>query len=187
MRPGLDPWGGTIPRRRKWLPTPVFLPGESPWIEEPGRLQSMGSLRVRHNRVTKHTARALSVGERIIRTMLADPQLLLSCLYKHRDLGTILQSTCFQSYPIPQTQRQGRAGQDVTQGHTASKQARVAMEAKGTFIPLELGGRQGGEKGSTSTGTPGGERAKLERPAPRPQAASGLSPGWCGAGTRGKQ
>ena len=26
----------------------VFLPGESPWIEEHGRLQSMGSQRVRH-------------------------------------------------------------------------------------------------------------------------------------------
>ena len=23
-------------------PPPVFLPGESPWTEEPGRLQSMG-------------------------------------------------------------------------------------------------------------------------------------------------
>ena len=29
--------------RRAWQPTPVFLPGESPWTEEPGRLQSMGS------------------------------------------------------------------------------------------------------------------------------------------------
>ena len=27
-------------------PTPVFLPGESPWTEEPGRLQSMVSQRV---------------------------------------------------------------------------------------------------------------------------------------------
>ena len=26
---GFDPWGGKIPRRRKWQPTPVFLPGES--------------------------------------------------------------------------------------------------------------------------------------------------------------
>ena len=26
-----------------------------PWTEEPGRLQSMGSQRVRHNRATKHT------------------------------------------------------------------------------------------------------------------------------------
>ena len=29
--------------------TPVFLPGESPWTEESGGLQSMGSQRVRHN------------------------------------------------------------------------------------------------------------------------------------------
>ena len=29
--------------------TPVFLPGESPWTEGPGRLQSIGSHRVRHN------------------------------------------------------------------------------------------------------------------------------------------
>ena len=27
----------------KWQLTPVFLPGDSPWTEEPGRLQSMGS------------------------------------------------------------------------------------------------------------------------------------------------
>ena len=32
-----------------WQPIPVFLPGESPWIEEPGGLQSMGSQRVVHN------------------------------------------------------------------------------------------------------------------------------------------
>ena len=36
-------------------PLPVFLPGESPWSEEPGRLQSMGSQTVRHDGVTKHT------------------------------------------------------------------------------------------------------------------------------------
>ena len=35
--------------RRAWQPTPVFLPGESPWTEEPGRLQLMGSQRVGHN------------------------------------------------------------------------------------------------------------------------------------------
>ena len=27
--PGFDPWVGKIPWRRKWQPTPVFLPGES--------------------------------------------------------------------------------------------------------------------------------------------------------------
>ena len=28
-RPGFDSWVGKIPWRRKWQPTPVFLPGES--------------------------------------------------------------------------------------------------------------------------------------------------------------
>ena len=32
--------------RRQWQPTPVLLPGKIPWTEEPGRLQSMGSLGV---------------------------------------------------------------------------------------------------------------------------------------------
>ena len=44
-----DPWVGKIPWRRKWQPTAVFLPGESPWAEEPGGLQSMGSQRVGHD------------------------------------------------------------------------------------------------------------------------------------------
>ena len=35
--------------RRAWQSTPVFLPGESPWTEHPGVLQSMGSQRVEHN------------------------------------------------------------------------------------------------------------------------------------------
>ena len=29
MRPGFDPWVEKIPWKRKWQPTPVFLPGES--------------------------------------------------------------------------------------------------------------------------------------------------------------
>ena len=37
---------------RQWQPTPVLLPGKIPWAEEPGRLQSMGSLRVGHNWAT---------------------------------------------------------------------------------------------------------------------------------------
>ena len=37
-RPGLDPWVGNIPWRRAWRCSPVFLPGESQWTEEPGGL-----------------------------------------------------------------------------------------------------------------------------------------------------
>ena len=47
---GFDPWVRKSPWRRKWQPTPGFLPGESPWTEEPGGLQSMGSQRVGHDR-----------------------------------------------------------------------------------------------------------------------------------------
>jgi len=39
---GFDPWVGEIPWRRAWKPTPVSLPGESPWTKEPGGLQSTG-------------------------------------------------------------------------------------------------------------------------------------------------
>ena len=49
-----NPWFGKIPWRRAWQTTPVFLPGESPWMEEPGWLQSMGSQSVRHDWGTKH-------------------------------------------------------------------------------------------------------------------------------------
>jgi len=43
------PRDGKIPWRRKWHPIPVFLPRKIPWTEEPDRLQSMGSPRVRHS------------------------------------------------------------------------------------------------------------------------------------------
>ena len=45
-RPGFDPWVGKVLWKRAWQPVPVFLPGESPWTEEPDGLQSMGSQRV---------------------------------------------------------------------------------------------------------------------------------------------
>ena len=52
-RPRFDRWVGKIPWRKPWQHIPVFLPGEPPRTEEPGGLQSMGSLRVRHGRATK--------------------------------------------------------------------------------------------------------------------------------------
>ena len=36
-----NPWVRKIPQRRKWQPTPVFLPGEPHGKEKPGGLQSM--------------------------------------------------------------------------------------------------------------------------------------------------
>ena len=54
-RPGFDSWIGKIPWRRAWQPTPVLLPGESPWTEEPGGLQSIASQKVRYYWATKYT------------------------------------------------------------------------------------------------------------------------------------
>ena len=39
---GFHPCVGIILWRKPWQPSPVFLPGESAWTEEPGGLQSMG-------------------------------------------------------------------------------------------------------------------------------------------------
>ena len=48
----LDPWVRKITWRRKWQPTPVFLPGESHRQEEHGGLQAMGSQGVGHKWAT---------------------------------------------------------------------------------------------------------------------------------------
>ena len=40
-------WEGAL--EEGMVTTPVFLPGESPWKEEPGYLQSMGLQRVGHD------------------------------------------------------------------------------------------------------------------------------------------
>ena len=49
------PWVRKIPWRRKWQPTPVFLPEKIPWTEELGGLQSVRSQKVRFDWVTEHT------------------------------------------------------------------------------------------------------------------------------------
>ena len=46
---GSIPGLGRSPWRRAWQPTSVFLPGESPWTEEPGGLQAMGWQKVGHD------------------------------------------------------------------------------------------------------------------------------------------
>ena len=38
----LNSWGTEKVWRRKWQPTPVFLPGESPWTEEPAGYSPWG-------------------------------------------------------------------------------------------------------------------------------------------------
>ena len=52
-RSEFDPWED--PLEMEMQPTPVFLPGASPWTEKPGGLQCMGSQRDGHDWVSKHT------------------------------------------------------------------------------------------------------------------------------------
>ena len=54
-RPGFDPWIEKMLWRRARQPTSVFLPGASPWAEEPGGLQSVGSQGVGRHWATKHS------------------------------------------------------------------------------------------------------------------------------------
>ena len=56
-RTGFALWVRKILWRRAWQSILVFLPGESPWTEEPGRPQSQRpwDCRVRHKRATKHS------------------------------------------------------------------------------------------------------------------------------------
>ena len=51
-RDELDSWVRKIPWRREWQPT-QYSTLENPWTEEPGRLQFIGSQRVRHDWMTK--------------------------------------------------------------------------------------------------------------------------------------
>ena len=52
-RHGLDPWVKKIPWRRKWLPTPVCLPGKSHGQRSLVGYSPWGHKRIRHNLMTK--------------------------------------------------------------------------------------------------------------------------------------
>ena len=48
-------WEDPLEKGMAWQPIPVFLPGDSPWTKEPGRLQAIGSQRIRRDCATKYT------------------------------------------------------------------------------------------------------------------------------------
>ena len=78
-RCGFDPGSRRSPVRWAWQPTPVFLPGESPWTEEHGGLQSIASKRVCTTEVTEHEQAFLNFCEKCITTQChVTPSLLKS-------------------------------------------------------------------------------------------------------------
>ena len=64
-----NPWVGKIPWRRKWWPTPVFLPRKSYGQRSLAGLQSMGLQRVRHGWEIAHSYASMQSGlkERIVK------------------------------------------------------------------------------------------------------------------------
>ena len=46
---GFEPWVGKIPLEKEMATHSSILAWKIPWTEEPGRLQSMGSQRLRHD------------------------------------------------------------------------------------------------------------------------------------------
>ena len=48
-KPGINPWFRKIPWVREMATHSRILAWRIPWTEKPGRLQSMGSQRVRHD------------------------------------------------------------------------------------------------------------------------------------------
>ena len=56
-RPGLSPWVRKIPWRRKWQPTPVFLPGESLGWRSLAGCSPQGHTELDTTKVTQHAHR----------------------------------------------------------------------------------------------------------------------------------
>ena len=104
-RSGLDPWVGKIPWRRARQPTPVYLPGESPWTEKPGGLQPMGlqnwtwlsdEAHSTHFCITKFNVHFFPLSFLKISSVVPFFRMLLSVSFSIL-LGLILISTDYQS------------------------------------------------------------------------------------------
>ena len=60
-RCGFDPWVGKIPWKRKWQPTPVFLPGKSHGQSSLAGCRLWGCKGIRHNLATKQRQQLVSM------------------------------------------------------------------------------------------------------------------------------
>ena len=82
-----DPWVGKIPWRRKWQPTPVFLPGESHGQRSLVGYSPWGH-RVRHDWVTEHT-HTYAVITIILKTVARPGMGYLTTQLGHSSISTV--------------------------------------------------------------------------------------------------
>ena len=92
-----DPWIGKTPWMRAWQPTPVSFPGESPWAEESGGLQSRGSQRVGHDWDDLARMHTCSSGSRTWACSTPSAS-MTECAHKWL-LDRWLTHCCFPSFP----------------------------------------------------------------------------------------
>ena len=76
-RPRFKPWVGKFPWRRKWQPTPVFLPGKSHGQRSLAGYSPWGRRRVEPDLVTEHACQRLSLSTVVLNKTLC-PQSLCS-------------------------------------------------------------------------------------------------------------
>ena len=136
-----NPWVGKIPWRQKWQPTPVFLAWKIPWMEKPGRLQSMGSQKVGNDWVTSLSlqvvlvVRNLPINAGDIRDADSIPESGRSPGGGH---GNILQYSCLEN-PMDMRSLAGYGlwgRKEVRQDWSDSTHTRVhAKEACASFLP----------------------------------------------------
>ena len=79
---GLIPGLGGFPGGKKWQPTPLFLPGESPWTEEPSGPQSLGvtQSQTRLNDQAHHSIQEVRRTESVVQVNSSFPLLKMTCL-----------------------------------------------------------------------------------------------------------
>ena len=88
-RHGFHPWVGKTSWRKGMVAHSSILAWEIPWTEEPGRLQSTRSQRVRHNWATEHTRSRHALGRQEWLKAL-QVVALSQCPLKTRDQGPSL-------------------------------------------------------------------------------------------------
>ena len=134
-RPGFHHWLGKIPCTRAWQHIPVFLLGESPWTEDPGRLQSMGSERVRHDWATKHNSQRDRQAQGIIQSLsLSLSQLMPASLWPQRGSKAIGHGKV--------------AGQDTLDPARVSQATAATLTSKNDWVLCNGHGWQGLGSGS---------------------------------------
>ena len=117
-------WVWKICWRRAWQSTPVFLTPESPWTEEPGRLQFMRSQRVEHNWAIKHISG-------IVAGRGTPSRAWNRALVYHSEMNCPKRHMCWQTRHFP---RKRHLGRDQQRKGTQENCSTLWLKASGFMV-----------------------------------------------------